>query len=255
MATERLTDSSRAPVFSHLHLLVLGSTLLVYNAPRVFRPPFAHEHNEQGMLRNYRFWYFVFFSIGLALALTNLYFMPWPVVIACGVLSSFAFTYTLPLLPFKKKKRLRDFGSLKILVLASVWTIATSVLPILYNNKNISNYFVEILLRFAFIFTLCVIFDIRDMEADMQQDLYTLPNKMGTSNSYQLINITLVIFVILSFIQYARYPIPGRLAGAILTAIITRMVATFLKKKPSDRAYTALADGVMLFYSFIVLIL
>ena len=176
-------------------------------------------------------------------------------MVGCILLGTLTFAYSWPLLPLKNRKRIRDFGWLKIIVLASVWTIATSILPILTESKNIMDYPFEVLVRFAFIFTLCVVFDIRDMQKDLQNNIYTLPHKVGIRNSYLLINITLTLFAVLSIIQYFRYPSLGdRLAGALLTAIITWTVVLYLRKHPSERGYLGLADGVMLVYALLVLI-
>lgn len=179
--------------------------------------------------------------------------MPWQMMVVSSALGVFAFAYFLPVLPFKNKKRLRDFGWLKITVLASVWTTATSVLPILYLQKNIGDYPFEILLRFVFIFTLCIVFDIRDMRKDLQNNIHTLPHTVGVANSYHLINFTLTLFALLSIVQYIRYPHPGKLVGAMLTALITWLVVRYLRRRPSDRAYLGMADGVMLVYALLVL--
>lgn len=132
--------------------------------------------------------------------------------------------------------------------------MATSVLPILYWDKNISNYPFEILMRLVFIFTLCVIFDIRDMQADEVNNITTLPHKVGIKNSYILINVTLALLIVLSIIQYARYQVFERFVGALITVIITWLVVRYLKQYPSERAYMLLADGVMLVYAILVLI-
>ena len=252
MATEQFILIPGPVLLTPLHILIFGSTLLVYNAPRTLRRPFAHENNDQGKFRNPRTWYFTFFFLGLIITLYALPALSMHMLIACAVLGTLAFAYSLPILPLKNKKRLRDFGWLKILTLASVWTIATSVLPIVYHGKMIFAYPFEILLRLVFIFTLCIIFDIRDMQTDLRQNLYTLPNKMGTRNSYRLINGTLLLFVLLSGLQYIRYPMASRLISAIITAIITRIVVGYLRKHPTDRAYMGLADGMMLLYSILV---
>ena len=250
MATERLINNSPPLLFNRLHILVFGSALLVYNTPRIIRKPnFEHAKSIQ-----YRYWYFFFFFTGLVLTITGLITQRLQVQLSAMLLGVFAFAYFLPLLPFENKKRLRDFGWLKIIVLASVWTMATSVLPMLYWQKNIGNYPFEILVRLVFIFTLCVIFDIRDMRADQINNINTLPHKVGIKNSYRLINVTLGLLVMLSIIQFIRYPFVERFTSAILTAIITWIVAFYLKKRPSERAYLLLADGVMLLYAMFILI-
>jgi 4-hydroxybenzoate polyprenyltransferase len=252
MATEKLVTMSSPPLFSHLHALVFGSTLLVYNVQRVF--PKGSAVADKKKANPYYSWHFFFFSSGILMTAYGLFWLSWQMIAGCLILGAFTFAYSWPLLPFINKKRLRDFGWLKILVLACVWTIATSVLPILSDGKNIRDYPFEIMVRLAFIFTLCIVFDIRDMRADLQNNIHTLPYTVGIRNSYRLINVTLLLFALLSIAQYIHYPLNERLAGALATAIITWIVVLYLRKHPSERAYLGLADGVMLVYALLILI-
>jgi len=250
MATERMINDARPALTSDLHILVFGSTLLVYNAPRLFIITRLRHPGRPNAL-----WYLYFFFLGATCTAYGLAVMPVQMISASCILGLFAFGYFLPLLPFRsKKRRLRDFGWVKISVLASVWTMATSVLPMIYWQKDPASYPVEILLRLSFIFTLCIIFDIRDVQTDTQENMNTLPQKVGVENSYRIIDIMLIVFAALSVVQYLRYPHGARLIGALLTAIVTRAVATYLRRRPTDRAYLFLADGVMLVYSFLVLL-
>lgn len=249
MATEKLIAGNAVMLFTHLHILVFGSTLLVYNTPRVLK----RQALKKG--RPYVAWYLSFFVVGLIMTIYGLSWLSVKMLVGCIVLGAFTFAYSWPLLPFANKKSIRDFGWLKILVLASVWTISTSVLPMLTMGKSIQDYPFEILARFAFIFTLCVVFDIRDMQADLLNNIHTLPHRMGIKNSYLLINITLAIFAMLSVIQYMHYPfLGGRLAAALVTAITTWLVVFYLRKHPTERGYMGLADGVMLVYALLVLV-
>jgi 4-hydroxybenzoate polyprenyltransferase len=250
MASERLILGYAPALTNRLHLLVFGSTLLVYNTPRIIRKP----NTGNPLKRQYRQWYFILFFMGFVLAVAGMYRQSVVLQLASIVLGIFAFAYFLPVLPFKNKRRLRDFGSVKIIVLAGVWTTATSVLPMLFWQKNISSYPLEIFIRLVFIFTLCVVFDIRDIRADVSNNINTLPNKVGLRNSYLLINFMLLLFVALSVVQYGRYPSAARLAGALLTALVTKMVVIYLRRHPSEKAYLFLADGVMLVYSALVLL-
>ena len=249
MATERLITSAVPAIVNDLHILVFGSTLLVYNTPRIVRK----SQPSRSVARVASGWYFLFFFAGITMIAYGIIGQSRSVQLVSICLGAFAFAYFLPMLPFAQKKRLRDYGGVKIIVLAGVWTIATSILPLLYWQKNIADYPFEVLLRLTFIFTLCVIFDIRDIRADISNRINTLPNKVGLRNSYMLINVTLLLFAVLSVAQYFRHPSAGRLTGAILTALITRAVVTYLRKRPSERAYFVLADGVMVLYSLLVL--
>ena len=250
MATEQLINSSPPPIVTNLHVLVFGSSLLVYNTQHIIK----WQGYISGIDKVMRGWYFLFFSIGMVMVFTSVFRLSGEILVACVILSLFTFAYSWPILPLKSKKRLREYGRIKILVLTGVWTIVTSILPVLYSNKRITDYPFEILLRFTFIFTLCMIFDIRDMQQDMDSNIATIPNKVGISNSFRIINGSLLLFVGLSVLQYLHYPVAGRLAGAAITAIATRVVVSYLYKHPSGKAYLFLADGVMILYALLILL-
>ncbi len=233
-----------------LHVLVFGSTLLVYNTPRIARMLRGKPTGKPG----YAKWYIFFFCVGLVVTVTGLYGQTAVMLRVSCLLGIFAFSYFLPVLPFKNKKRLRDFGFVKIIVLTGVWTIATSVLPMLYWQKNLTDYPLEIFLRFVFVFALCVMFDLRDMRHDFENKIFTLPNKVGVRNSYRLIYASLLFFAAISVVQYIRYPVAGRLAGALITAACTWLIVQYVKKHSSDdRLYLLLVDGAMLLYAVLVL--
>ena len=251
MATGCLINGSRTSIFNQLHVLVFGSTLLVYNAPRLIPRPYGRQRPPQKLKPWYRF----FFFAGMAMTVYGLWGLSLQMLLTSGALGLLAFAYYLPLLPFKNKKRIRDIGWLKISVLAVVWTTATAVLPIIYWDKLLVNYPVEILIRFVFIFMLCVLFEIRDVRDDIRNNIHTLPHKVGVGNSYRLINTGLVVFCLLSILQYTRFPIPQRLVGALLTAVVTWGVVQYIRRYPSERAYLVLADGVMLVYALLVILI
>ena len=250
MATERLVNGVRPLVLNDLHILVFGSTLFVYNTPRVVKI-IGKAHLERYRLRN---WYLLFFGVGSLITAYALLQLPASMVaLSClpGILS---FSYFLPVLPFRNKKRLRDIGWLKILVLTGVWTIATSVLPIVYWQKAPAMYPFEILLRFVLVFILCLLFDLRDMRPDLKNNIYTLPNTIGVENTYRLVFITLGLFAVLSLVQYNRHPQAERMAAAAVTTVATWFVVQYVKKQPRDRVYLLQVDGIMLLYAVVILL-
>ena len=253
MATERLLLSAIPPLFTSLHALVFGSTLVVYNVHHIIKKTIPDTSDRFAWTEKNRYWHYVFFAAGFIMCSASLFWLSWKILLGCVVLGALSFAYSIPLLPFANKKRIRDFGWVKITVLTSVWTIVTSVLPILYWDKLLIDYPYEILIRFVFMFTLCVAFDIRDMQTDLDAEIYTLPNLIGLKNSYRLMDATIILFVILCVIQYLRYPSATRLGGEIVAAIATKCAILYAKKYPSDRVYLALIDGMMLLYAILVL--
>lgn len=254
MATERLVNNAAPALLSALHIFVFGSTLLVYNVHSLAKLSKVGEGLALQM-RRYKWRHIAFGMAGLLMALTGLYVLSIWMLGACLLLAALSFAYSLPLLPFKNKKSIREYGWLKIAALAIVWTIVTSVLPIFYWGHLVREYPFEVMLRFSFIFTLCIIFDLRDVHKDAAANIRTLPNKIGLRNSYRLIGASIILFVVMAILQYMRFPVWERLAGAIATAVITYFVAAYLRKQSSEIAYLVLGDGLMLVYAFFILLL
>jgi len=254
MATERLLISIIPPLFTSLHVFVFGATLLVYNTHHIIKKSSAKLSDIYIWTQHYKFWHYMLCVTGLLMCIISLFWLSWKIWVGCMVLGLLSFAYSIPMLPFKNKKRIRDFGWIKISVLTSVWTIVTSILPMLYWNKPILAYPYEILMRFIFMFTLCVAFDIRDMQTDIEADIYTLPNLIGLKNSYRLIDTAIVVFALLCIIQYFRYPVRPRLIADLLAAFLTKLAVEYSKRFPSDKVYLGIIDGMMLVYAVLILL-
>lgn len=255
MATERLVNGARPDVLSRLHALVFGCSLLVYNIHPAIKKRASDKIGLPRLTEHHQLVFIALSAIGVVIGSLGLQVLSPAMVVACGVLGFISFAYTLPILPFKNRRRIRDIGWLKILSLTSVWTIVTSVLPILFWKHSIADYPLEIVLRGLFIFTLCIIFDIRDMQTDSLSRINTLPRMLGLRNTYMLMNALLLAFVGVEVLQYLRHPLWYRMLAVIITAILTRIVARYLKNREREWEYILYADGLMLLYSALVLLL
>ena len=193
-------------------------------------------------------------SIGIVLIAAGIKALSGLVLGSCLILGLLSLAYSLPLLPFKTKRRIREYGWLKIVALAGVWTIVTAILPILYLHQiTILQYPYEVLQRFVFMFILCFMFDLRDIHKDAIAHIKTLPNTIGQHNSYRLVDAALILFAGLGMMQYYHTHHWQPLAASLITAIFTRIVAIYLRTQSSDRAYLLLGDGMMLLYAALVL--
>jgi 4-hydroxybenzoate polyprenyltransferase len=255
MATEQLINAESATLFNPLHVLVFGGVLLVYNTHFLLQKSTPELSERFGWSQHYRLWHYISISIGLVCLGYSLFKMPAPVISACVVLAVLSFAYSLPMLPIVARKRLKDYGWVKIGVLTSVWTIVTAVLPMLYYSKPIEAYPFEIGIRFALMFPLCLAFDVRDMQTDVQAGIFTVPNRIGIKNTYRLMNAVIVLFVVFSVIQYVRYPSVGRIAAELIAAIAMKWVTGYARTHSTDKAYLGLVDGVMLLYALLIIYL
>ncbi len=251
MATELLVSGSLPPIVTALHATIFGSTLIVYNLPRLLPRPYGRPRGYQP----YRKWYFILFFTGLITATPAFFMLPPAIMELCAVSGIFSFAYFLPALP-GNRKRLRDFGLLKIFVLTSVWVLATTIMPLVATGSHMMAHPYEITLRFVFIFALCVLFDIRDMDTDTGNNIATLPHHIGETRAYRLVDISLILFMALALIQYIRHPdLPERLIAAIIATAATWAVARFVRRHPGHWSFVLMTDGMMLLYAVLLILL
>lgn len=175
--------------------------------------------------------------------------------IILAILGSIAFLYSFPVIPFGKKKRIKDYGFLKIITLALLWTLVTVWFPVnnLFFEKDIFTFI--FLKRFVFMFVLCLLFDIRDIEIDRQENIRTLAVFMGKKKSYRIVYLLLIVFIILSLLQFFYFGDINTLFAMLLSAAATLLVVEFTKKTNSDFAYLAGIDGMMLLQPVLVYLL
>ena len=92
------------------------------------------------------------------------------------------------------------------------------------------------------------------METDKENSIYTLPNAIGLSASYRLMDTCLVVLCGLAVWQYLRYPIASRLVSGFSIVLLTKIVLLLSRKLNTDIFYLLCIDGMMLVYAaFIVL--
>src|SRR4029079_1998100 len=108
--------------------------------------------------------------------------------------------------------------------------------------------------RFIFIFVLCLMFDIRDVEVDRKENIRTIPVTVGTRRAYQICYILLGIFILISLLQFMRLQNFIQLNAMILSATATILMIGYSKKNNSDFVYLACIDGMMLLQALLVMI-
>ena len=173
---------------------------------------------------------------------------------ASALAAALAWGYTRPTLP--GMRRLREFGIAKILILSSVWTIATTLLPLVARPIGDASLALLLLRRFLFMFTLCVMFDVRDYLADGRVGIRTLPVRLGLARSYALMRITLLAFVALVVVG-PRISSAGVASGPVEVALLLSALATWAAVETSRRVrspwfYLGCVDGMMMLQMLLV---
>lgn len=259
MATERLLLAESTPGgfgglawVTPLHLFVFANTLLIYNLHYgIKRLPVGISDRADWSARHraVHLWLII---LSACTSAACLFFLNDGIVLASLFLGILSLAYSLPVLPLIEKKRLKDFGLLKLFLLCFVWACVTTWLPMIQWGREFKNYEVEFLLRFTLMIPLCIAFDIRDMRIDRENRIFTLPNVIGLSNAYRLINLSILACIALAIWQYARYPIPHRLIGAVAIALLIKVIIHYSKRYKSDRYHLLAVDGVMMLYALLI---
>ena len=137
-----------------------------------------------------------------------------------------------------------------------MWASSTILLPVIQSNiilnkVRVITMFTE---RFFFVFAISIPFDIRDIEADKQAGLKTIPILFSEKTSNHIANLFLFIFFLISFFHYQlqnRWLIIEALSISKLTTFL------FLNEKRFRKLtyfHYGILDGTMLLQGLLVLL-
>lgn len=235
------------------YLFVFGATLAQYNVHYLFKTTAVVNSGRLTWSLKNKDIHTILIAFGVALILYSLLSFHLKHFIFLLVLGTISFLYSFPFLPFTNKKRIKDFGLLKIITLSLLWTLVTVWFPV--DEANFSGLFFQLIFirRFIFIFILCLLFDIRDTEVDRKENIATLSVKLGVKKSYALCYLLLMIFGALSIIQFLYFQDAPQLFAMLISAVATGIAIEYSKKNSSDIFYLACIDGMMFLQALLVI--
>jgi 4-hydroxybenzoate polyprenyltransferase len=118
---------------------------------------------------------------------------------AQAVLASLALisiAYSLPLLPFRGERvSLRNIPGLKLILIALVWALSTTLLPIVNSTTTLSVATMWMLLtqRILFFMAIAIPFDVRDIYQDSIYSLKTIAVALGKQKSQYVAHLSLAL--------------------------------------------------------------
>ena len=233
------------------YCFVFGATLVQYNLHYYFKQPTGFPSERDDWSVRHRGTQKGLLALGTLLILGSVGFLQPRHFGVLAVLSLVALFYSLPLLPFGKR-RLKEYGYLKILLLSLEWTLVTVWFPADQSGIDPTSYWLVFARRFIFMFVLCLLFDIRDAEADRAAGIRTLPVRMGLPRPYLLADLLLLVFLLASAWQLARTGQFVFFHAMLLSAACTRLVIQLSKSRNNDYVYLAAVDGMMLLQAILV---
>jgi 4-hydroxybenzoate polyprenyltransferase len=182
-------------------------------------------------------------AISLITLAITVFFFPLKFILWMTPNAVLAFAYFFP------QTRLRSIMGLKAIVIAFVWTMVTYVYPFLLDNFSLEKNWNGALERFLFLIPICIIFNVRDVEADRIAGVRTIPVIYGIKPSIITSIVSLLFFSALVFFNrgFSAEAI-ALTASAIITGIL------ILKSSPhkDDYFYSFWVDGVIVLQFLLV---
>lgn len=240
--------------FNHFsfYCFVFGATLLQYNFHYLAKRVAIGTSERLAWSKRNRTYHLPLIMSGILLVIFSLFGFELEHFIILAFLGFIAFLYSFPFLPFGEKKRIKDYGLLKIITLSLLWTIVTVWFPVADENVDLLLLIFIFAKRFVFMFILCLLFDVRDIEIDLQQNIHTFPVILGRRRSYVVSYLLLILFATLSVLQYFYVPQTGFLIAMLISAMLTFFIIEITKKNNSDFVYLAGIDGMMMVQAILV---
>lgn len=228
---------------------VFSATLALYNFPVFIPENFSAERSErhQWVRTNKKLLVILFLIASAAAGLLSLSF-PFKFILWFAPAALLALAYFFP------QTQLRGIVLLKTLVVAFVWTCTTALMPLLLiSDFQFSEISRTVLLEnFLFIFPLCLIFNVRDIEGDRQAGVQTIPIIYGVKFT---IGVCLAFFVLFSALSFFSSQLHEFRIGLLISAVVSAGLILFASEKRSDYYYSLWVDGMILLQTIVIFLL
>jgi len=232
---------------------IFFSTLLSYSFHSVINTVYAdisprHEWN----VKNRKWLYVIIVFSGI---MTLLIFLPnyldnFLPFLAGGLLT---FAYSAPNLPGKFFEMLRRIAFGKTFFLAFMWAYATTILPVLAHDPAANPISPFLGSRFYLVYSICILFDLRDREEDRAKGIRALPTMLGDNAVKAFYFTSLCIAIFFSVME--TWPLVNATTVILLIpVIIAFFVFRFTEYADSELIYHVYLDGLMMLSAILHLI-
>jgi hypothetical protein len=158
-----------------------------------------------------------------------------------------AFLYSAPKIPWRAMQHLKKIAYGKTVFLALSWTYVTAILPLLISGTPVkAAHLLFCVNRYYLIYTICILFDLRDREADRQEGIKTMVTQFELPMVNRLYWGSLATFFCTALGLLFHFPIAS-VTALLLPGIVLAAWYRWFKHHTSDYVYYILLDGLMIF--------
>ncbi|RNI23504.1 UbiA prenyltransferase family protein [Rufibacter latericius] len=240
---------SGIPISLRLGGIVFFATLFVYNADSLLPYKFNQEVPQTLRTKWIKANRLELIVISVASVLCALY-LYWTAIFELNFwfllhLLVVAGLYSVPVVPEGERYiPLRDIPFLKVFLIAYVWSAITVQLPLMEVDRDLfsGDSLILFVRRFLFLFSLTLVFDIRDVHKDKLTETVTFPTKWGVPNTRKLALFMLLLYALL--VPAGTDPLMRVALG--LAGVGAGLVVWNAHEYRSQYYFLLLADGMML---------
>lgn len=166
------------------------------------------------------------------------------------------FFYSAPKLPQAPFRNLKRIAVVKTFYLAASWTLVTIILPVILNpgirEQAPWTYLIN---RFFLLYALCLIFDLRDRDADAREGIHSLPTRFPEKTIDRIFYLCIIV-VVCSGIWVT--PVHGDVKSLLVIqgpAWAMALLYPWAKKLRSAYFYHGVLDGLLWIPGMLALLL
>jgi 4-hydroxybenzoate polyprenyltransferase len=226
--------------------IVFFSTLLVYNIKGVmlityFRKEVISEklkwatENEKKILAE------VFISTVFLLIAS--YYISYKTILYLLPFGLLSIAYSIVVRISKYKISLREIPFLKTILVAAVWTFVVAYFPFVLFRVVIRLDVFWLISEFMFLFSLSILFDIKDIQIDKTNATITFPLVIGVSRTIVLSFLFMTGRIL--FLFFSRISFSSLMTEITISIIATFFIFSLLKKSREEKYYMLWIDGLM----------
>lgn len=240
-------------------LLIFGACMTEYNLHRLMKYYVLPGHDRKlpfnRLSENLKFTRSITFLSLLILAVSFVFLAPhskWVFSISAMI----TLLYSIPSEGLAGKLSLRKVPFLKTFLVAVVWAIITVLIPFTESYTSVAKETIAWIFagRFLLIFSLALLFDMRDIETDEENGIQTIPVALGQKRTLQVVTALVVLFVFTTLIYSGLIGFNFHLISALLFAYYMLLVVKSPRARSSSYYYPLYLDGSLIVYSLPVII-
>ncbi len=208
-----------------LWFFVFLGTITGYNFVKYAKIAGLHHRSLASSLRSIQVFSFVCFA-GL---LFCCFFLSLKTLVVTVVFGVFTFFYAVP---FLRKKNLRTFSGIKILIVAVVWAGVTVFVPMVEAEMTLTiDCWATFFQRFLLVFVLTLPFEIRDLRYDLAA-LKTIPQQIGVRKT-KILGLGLLMAVL--FLEgFKESNTQAQVYGLLFLVFLCMLAVLGAQKKQSE---------------------